>query len=101
MRVLLALLTAAALGAAASVLLTAGSWRAALRVLLDLLTAVGLLRLAGTQGWRDIAAAAAIVVLRRVLWAALTPRRTDRPAAGRPADDVARAAGPTITPYRG
>ncbi|BCL17709.1 hypothetical protein [Micromonospora sagamiensis] len=65
-----------ALGVAASVcavvvLLTSGSWRAALRILLDLLTAAGLLRLGGAQGWGALAAVAAIVALRRLLWAAL------------------------------
>ncbi|MFE0590771.1 hypothetical protein [Micromonospora echinospora] len=64
------------LGAAASicavvVLLTSGSWRAALRILLDLLTAAGLLRLSGAPGWGALAAVAAIVALRRLLWAAL------------------------------
>ncbi len=39
----------------------------ALSVLLDLLLAAGLLRLAGDPGWASIATAASIVVLRRVI----------------------------------
>ncbi|TWJ21773.1 hypothetical protein [Micromonospora endolithica] len=64
------------------VLLTVRSWRAALRVLLDLLTAAGLLRLAGDLAWTDLAAAAAIIVLRRMLWGALA---ADDPARLSPA----------------
>ncbi|MEV0329397.1 hypothetical protein AB0H63_23560 [Micromonospora echinospora] len=76
------------LGAAASVcavvvLLTSGSWRAALRILLDLLTAAGLLRLGGAQGWAALAAVAAIVALRRLLWAALA---ASEPTDGAPDD---------------
>ncbi|MEH1101611.1 hypothetical protein [Micromonospora sp. CPCC 205561] len=55
-----------------AVLLGTGSWRSAMRVLLDLLTAAGLLRLAHAGDWADLAAAAAIVLLRRLLWSALT-----------------------------
>ncbi|MBQ1074292.1 hypothetical protein KBX06_14135 [Micromonospora sp. C31] len=69
---LVAAVTAAAALAGLAVLFGTGSWRSAMRVLLDLLTAAGLLRLAGGQGWPDLAAAAAIVLLRRLLWAALT-----------------------------
>ncbi|MGK5519462.1 hypothetical protein ACSNN9_08905 [Micromonospora sp. URMC 107] len=71
-RALVTATTALAALAGLAVLLGAGSWRCAMRVLLDLLTAAGLLRLAGDQGWTDLAAAAAIVLLRRLLWAALT-----------------------------
>ncbi|MBF9133784.1 hypothetical protein I0C86_33340, partial [Plantactinospora sp. S1510] len=49
------LLTALALGSAAMTLLTTGSWRAAIRLLLDLLTAAGLIRLAAAQSWTDLA----------------------------------------------
>ncbi|MEH0974823.1 hypothetical protein V6U77_27180 [Micromonospora sp. CPCC 205546] len=69
---LVAATTALAALAGLAVLLGAGSWRCAVRVLLDLLTAAGLLRLAGHQDWTDLAGAAAIVLLRRLLWAALT-----------------------------
>ena len=77
-------LTVAAAVVAGVVLLTGGSWRPALRVLLDLLTAAGLLRLSATQGWTDLVAAAAIILLRRLLWAALTASATARlsPASG-------------------
>ncbi|MBE1485453.1 hypothetical protein [Plantactinospora soyae] len=65
------LVTALALGSAAVVLLTTGSWRVAIRVLLDLLTAAGLIRLAAAQGWIDLASAAVIVLLRQVVSAVL------------------------------
>ncbi|MDT0528979.1 hypothetical protein RM555_08235 [Micromonospora sp. DSM 115977] len=71
-RALVTATTALAALAGLAVLLGTGSWRCAMRVLLDLLTAAGLLRLAGGQGWTALAAAAAIVLLRRLLWAALT-----------------------------
>ncbi|MEV4662910.1 hypothetical protein AB0J85_13260 [Micromonospora echinofusca] len=71
-RVLVTAVTAAAALAGLAVLVGTGSWRSAMRVLLDLLTAAGLLRLASGQDWPDLAAAAAIVLLRRLLWAALT-----------------------------
>jgi hypothetical protein len=66
-----ALITALALGSAAVVLLTTGSWRAAIRLLLDLLTAAGLIRLATAQSWTDLAGAAAIVALRQLISAVL------------------------------
>ncbi|WDZ83068.1 hypothetical protein [Micromonospora cathayae] len=97
MTTIVALLGAMALGCAAVVLVTARSWRAALRILLDLLTAVGLFRLTGAQDWGDLAGAAAIVGLRRVLWAVLRPAVP----AVRAGDDPRRAAAETITPYRG
>ncbi|WP_200207181.1 hypothetical protein [Micromonospora coerulea] len=52
-------------------LVTTGSWRAALRILLDLLVAAGLLHLSVAGGWTALAVAAAVVVLRRVLWVTL------------------------------
>lgn len=67
--------SSAALISALVVLCTAHSWRTALRVLLDLLTAAGLLRLAGRQGWADLVAVAAIVLVRNALWAALAAGR--------------------------
>ncbi|MGC5019100.1 hypothetical protein [Micromonospora sp. DT47] len=73
--VLAVLVTGAALLAGATVLCTGGSWRMALRVLLDLLVAVGLLRLTSGPGWTALATAAAIIVLRRLLWAALSSAR--------------------------
>jgi hypothetical protein len=43
----------------------------AVRVLLDLLLAAGLLRLTSASGWPQLAAAAALVALRRLLTIAL------------------------------
>ncbi|MEH0846126.1 hypothetical protein V6U81_27475 [Micromonospora sp. CPCC 205711] len=71
-----AVLTGAALLAAAVVLVTSGSWRTALRVLLDLLLAVGLLRLASGRSWTALATAAAIILLRQLLWAGLSAPTT-------------------------
>ncbi|MEV4482453.1 hypothetical protein [Micromonospora coxensis] len=63
--------TALALCCGALLLVTARSWRTALRVLLDLLVAAGLLRLTAGQGWSALAAAAAVILLRQLLWAGL------------------------------
>ncbi|MFG3707274.1 hypothetical protein ACGF7U_21465 [Micromonospora sp. NPDC047670] len=84
MRALVTATTALATVAGLAVLVCTGSWRCALRVLLDLLTAAGLLRLAGDQGWAELAAAAAIILLRRLLWAALaaTPARLSAASSG-------------------
>ncbi|MBB5826441.1 hypothetical protein ACGFI4_06380 [Micromonospora carbonacea] len=60
--------TAVALLVGLATLAATGSWRRALRVLLDLLTAAGLLRLTGDQGWTQLAGAAAIVAVRTALW---------------------------------
>ncbi|MFG1779890.1 hypothetical protein ACGFIR_26405 [Micromonospora sp. NPDC049051] len=79
-RALVTAVTAAAALAGLAVLLGTGSWRSAMRVLLDLLVAAGLLRLASGQGWTELAAAAAIVGLRRLLWAALTAGGPPGPA---------------------
>ncbi|WP_229403419.1 hypothetical protein [Micromonospora okii] len=74
--------TAAAFLVGLAVLLGGNSWRLALRVLLDLLTAAGLLRLAGDQGWAQVAGAAAVVALRAALWRALSaPAPVPRPLA--------------------
>lgn len=70
-RLLATVLTGFALGSAAGVLLLTASWRAALRTLLELLMAAGLVRLAAAQSWTDLAAAAAIVVIRNLLSTAL------------------------------
>ena len=43
----------------------------AVGVLLDMLLAAGLLRLAGSPGWPQLATAASLVVLRKLLTAAL------------------------------
>jgi len=71
MRPLVTLLTAVALGSAALALLTTRSWRTAIRVLLDLLTAAGLIRLSVAQSGIDLASAAVIVALRQLVSAVL------------------------------
>ncbi|MFC5926606.1 hypothetical protein [Micromonospora vulcania] len=67
--------TALALTAGLATVFATGSVRTAVRVLLDLLTAAGLLRLAGGPGWSALASAAAIVALRQMLAAALATAR--------------------------
>ncbi|MET8310596.1 hypothetical protein [Micromonospora sp. NPDC005173] len=69
--VLVTAVTALALVAGVVTVLSTGAGRTAIRVLLDLLTAAGVLRLAGGPGWTDLAGAAAIIALRQLLWAAL------------------------------
>ncbi|MCI4065900.1 hypothetical protein MRQ36_26455 [Micromonospora sp. R77] len=65
------LTTALAFVAGLTALATTGAWRAALRVLLDLLVAAGLLHLSLARSWSALGAAAAVVALRQVLWAAV------------------------------
>lgn len=60
------LTTAAALATAGLALLSTRSPRTALAVLLDLLLAAGILRLAGDQSWGTLATVAAIVTIRRL-----------------------------------
>ena len=66
------LLVAAAMLLGAAVLASSRSVRAALGVFLDLLLAAGLLRLAVASTWDAIAAAAAIVVIRKLAVSSLT-----------------------------
>ena len=78
-------------------LVSTGSWRAALRVLLDLLVAAGLLRLSLAGGWSALAVAAAVVALRHVLWAVLAagapgPAATSPPRCGEDDPRLALAA---------
>lgn len=61
------LVTGFGLVGAAAVLARSRDGRLAVRVLLEFLTAAGLLRLAGDPGWAQIGAAAAVVALRRLL----------------------------------
>lgn len=72
------LCTVMGLLAAGGVLAVTRDVRQALPVLLEFLTAAGLLRLGTARGWQALAAAAAIVLVRRLLVVGL---RT-RPAAG-------------------
>jgi hypothetical protein len=61
------LVVAAGLVLGAAAFLSTRSARAALPVLLDLLLAAGLLRLASDGSWRAIAGAAAVVVIRKLV----------------------------------
>ncbi|MFY1622896.1 hypothetical protein ACN268_06795 [Micromonospora sp. WMMD735] len=88
--------SALALGVGAVTLLTTRSWRTALRVLLDLLVAAGLLRLAGGRSWSALATAAAVVVLRHLLGAGLNAAASTAPPTTDPRTWVSRA-----HPHRG
>ncbi|MET7948606.1 hypothetical protein [Micromonospora sp. NPDC005324] len=81
--------TALALVAGVLTTLTAGALRSGVRVLLDLLTAAGLLRLAGEPGWNGLAGAVAIIALRQLLGAALSrpPPWSGRQSPARCAED--------------
>ncbi|NGM13424.1 DUF1622 domain-containing protein [Verrucosispora sp. WMMA2044] len=87
-----ALITAFGVLGATVALLTTGSRATALGVLLDMLLAAGLLRLAGEQSWTEIAVLVAIVALRLLVRTALTAdfRRRSRDGK-RPAERVDRA----------
>ena len=61
------LVVAAAIVAGGVVLLRTRSLRQALPVLLDLVTAAGLLRLAGTPTWTSLAVTAIVIALRRLV----------------------------------
>lgn len=77
--------TAAALVAAAAALFATRRPRAALPVLLDLLTAAGLLRLAAEPEWHRLLSAAAVIGLRHLILVGLRPPGPRIPA-GRHAD---------------
>ncbi|MGC4869177.1 hypothetical protein ACLQ3B_27480 [Micromonospora sp. DT53] len=64
--------TTLALVAGVVTTLSTGALRSGVRVLLDLLTAAGLLRLAGEPDWNGLAGAVAIIALRQLLGAALS-----------------------------
>jgi uncharacterized membrane protein len=68
------LTTALGLLSAAAVLARGRKGLPAVHVLLDFLLAAGLLRLADNPGWREIAVAATVVALRRLLAYDLRPR---------------------------
>ncbi|MEH0983012.1 hypothetical protein [Micromonospora sp. CPCC 205556] len=61
-----------ALLSGAVVLATGGRGRTALRVLLDLLIAAGLLQLGTGRSWTALAGAAAVIALRQLLWVSLS-----------------------------
>ncbi|MEU5962370.1 hypothetical protein ABZ777_14280 [Micromonospora parva] len=70
--ILVTAVTALALVAGVVTTLSVRALRSGVRVLLDLLTAAGLLRLAGDPGWNGLAGAVAIIALRQLLGAALS-----------------------------
>ncbi|MEU5553137.1 DUF1622 domain-containing protein [Micromonospora sp. NPDC047793] len=74
-------------------LVTTGSRSTALRILLDMLVAAGLLRLTGEQTWRELAATVVIVLLRRMLSSALTENFRWSAGPGGPAGRIGRASG--------
>ncbi|MTE22011.1 hypothetical protein F0L17_23435 [Streptomyces sp. TRM43335] len=78
----LAALTVTALGLTAALVAfaAAGRLRTAMAVLLDFLTAAGLLRLAGDPNWDTIAAAAAVIAIRKLVAAGLYAGRPGRSA---------------------
>ena len=86
--------TAAALLAGLVALATTSRPAAALPVFLDLLVAAGLLRLVGEPGWQALAAAAGIVLVRRLIGFGLrTGGRTwtsTRPGPGERTPDLRR-----------
>lgn len=69
---LVQVITALALLTGVVTLLAVRNWRTALRLTLDLLTAASLVRLVGTEHWREIATAATIVLLRTAIGAILS-----------------------------
>ncbi|MEU1589859.1 hypothetical protein [Micromonospora sp. NPDC005710] len=89
MAVLVTAVTALALVSGVVTTLSTGALRSGVRVLLDLLTAAGLLRLAGEPGWNGLAGAVAIIALRQLLGAALggAPPWSGRQSSARCADD--------------
>ncbi|MFJ4871376.1 DUF1622 domain-containing protein [Streptomyces sp. NPDC088757] len=71
------LLTACGLLGAAAAYRLSRTFRSALAVLLDFLTAAGLIQLAGDPSWNSILQAAAVIALRKLLSTGLTlPFRT-------------------------
>ncbi|MFC0505876.1 hypothetical protein [Micromonospora costi] len=85
--VLVTVVTVAAFLSAAAVLVGTGRALLAVRVLLDLLTAAGVIRLAGGRSWDALAAAVTIIVLRQLIWAALSERRSGRQSPPRCGED--------------
>ncbi|MFD4543602.1 hypothetical protein [Streptomyces bauhiniae] len=76
------LITGLGLVAAAAALRLTHSVRAALAVLLDFLTAAGLLRLAGEPSWVGIILAAAVIAMRKLLGASLRLSSANRTTSG-------------------
>ncbi|MER7309904.1 DUF1622 domain-containing protein [Streptomyces griseoluteus] len=76
------LITGLGLVAAAAAWRLTHSVRAALAVLLDFLTAAGLLRLAGEPSWDSTIVAAAVIALRKLLGASLHLSSANRTTPG-------------------
>lgn len=70
--------TAAGLVAAVVVLAVTGAPRQALPVLLEFLTAAGVLRLAGSPAWTDVATAGAVIAVRHLVTSGLQDRPPKR-----------------------
>ncbi|WP_374984770.1 hypothetical protein [Streptomyces fradiae] len=70
------LVTAAGLVAAPAAYRMVGDARRALAVLLDFLTAAGLVRLSGDLSWNGVLTAAAVIALRHLITFGLTPARS-------------------------
>ncbi|MEW2146558.1 hypothetical protein AB0869_27470 [Micromonospora vinacea] len=87
--VLVTAVTALALVTGVITTLSTGALRSGVRILLDLLTAAGLLRLAGDPGWNGLAGAVAIIALRQLLGVALSgpPPWSGRQSRARCAED--------------
>jgi len=95
--------SAVALVSGVVVLISTRRLSAALPVLLDLLTAAGLLRLAADPSWQRIASAAAIVALRHLLVHGLRVEATTRPTstkAHQPASATTNHPATTAVPTR-
>jgi len=76
-------ITAVGVVAAAVALASSGSWRAAIGVLAELLTAAGLVRLSAEPSWNRLAAAALILVVRRLILSTLLRAPSSRTQSSR------------------
>jgi uncharacterized membrane protein len=77
------LITALGIVAAAGACRMTHTMRGGLAVLLDFLTAAGLLRLAGEPSWDSVILAAAVITLRKLLGASLHRSRPGQTTQGR------------------
>jgi hypothetical protein len=76
-------ITAVGVVAAAVALASSGSWRAAIGVLAELLTAAGLVRLSAEPSWNRLAAAALILVVWRLILSTLLRAPSSRTQSSR------------------
>ncbi len=77
-------ITALALPAAVAVLFGRRSWRVAVAVFAEMLTAAGLVRLRADVSWTAVAAAAVIVAVRRLIATSLLHGRPELPSHRKP-----------------